>query len=348
MLVKNNQRILNSYISGSLLLCLFLLSCAASKPKNPFDTYTPPAVPNYSFEEHWAALPNKLDGADSVPAGLNDIQLQSQADVFFLYPTSYLNKRGNDQWNAAIDNEIVNQKTDESSIVYQASIFNGVGKVYAPRYRQAHYKTFFTKDTASARKAMDLAYLDVKSAFNYYLRFYNKKRPIILAGHSQGAAHLIRLLNDYFDNDSLKRKLVVAYVVGWPVPMEQFNLLEACKNKFETNCICSWRSFRMSYEGKFMEKEQDMIVTNPLDWSTEKDIYVDKSQNLGAVLDDISEAPKPGMSGAQIHKNILWVDKPKFNGSFFYIFPNYHVGDFNIFYMNVRQNAIQRLASFWK
>ncbi len=329
-------------------LMIFLSSCLSTKPRNTFEQYTRPAMPDYSLETHWAALPERVDAADSTPAGLKDLQGQSQADVFFLYPTSYLPKQGNDQWNAKIDDEEINAKTDRSSITYQASIFNSVGKIYAPRYRQAHYHTFFTKDTVSAKKAMNLAYEDVKKSFEYYLHNYNKGRPIILAGHSQGAAHLIRLLKEYFDNDSLIHKLVVAYVVGYPVSREKYTHLKPCTNKFDVHCICSWRSFKTGYDKKFATEGESIIVTNPLSWNTETDIYIHKSHNLGSVLDDINEAPRPGLSGAQIYKNILWVDKPKFKGSFLYFGSNFHVGDFNIFYMNVRKNAEDRLGAYWR
>lgn len=343
---------MNRSIKISILSCMaaliLLSSCAATKPNRAFEYYVPPSVPDYRLEKNWAALPNRLDAADSVPAGLKDIQSQSQADVFFVHPTSYLDKRGNDQWNADINNEKVNRKTDEASIMYQASIFNGVGKVYAPRYRQAHLKTFFTKDSASAAKALNLAYQDVKSSFEYYLKYYNNGRPIILASHSQGTAHLIRLLKDFFDNDSLRRKLVVAYAVGFPVPIDNYKYLKPCTNKYEIGCICSWRCFKKGYEGKFVKFNKPIVLTNPLNWTTQQDVYVDKSKNLGAVLDNISEKPTLGQSGAQIHESILWVDKPKFKGSFLYPFSNFHVGDFNIFYMNVRQNAIERLGAYWK
>lgn len=34
----------------------------------------------------------------------------SQADVFFLYPTSFLTKKGHNQWNADVNDTEINQK----------------------------------------------------------------------------------------------------------------------------------------------------------------------------------------------------------------------------------------------
>lgn len=331
------------------LMALFLLSgCAATKPKKAFEKYTSPNKPDYSNPDNWAAWPGKKDLADTTPLGLKDQQQLSQADVFFVHPTSFLNKRGHDQWNAEINNPKVNQTTDKGSIQYQATIFNEVGRIYAPRYRQAHFEAFFTEDSASARKSLLLAYEDIKAAFDYFLKHENQGRPIILAGHSQGALHLSWLLQDYFDKqDSMRNKLVVAYAIGWPIPKKEFKYLKACEYPEETGCICSWRSFKMGHKPKYIKNEPEVIITNPLSWKC-TDEYVAKELNLGVVLDGLDKPPVKGMSGARIYKGILWVDKPKFKFSFLYPFANFHRGDLNIFYMNVRENVKTRLNAFWR
>ena len=66
-------------------------------------------------------------------------------------------------WNADINNNNLNNKTDNSTILYQASVFNKYCRVFAPRYRQANLKAFFTPDSDSAKQSLDLAYEDVKS-----------------------------------------------------------------------------------------------------------------------------------------------------------------------------------------
>src|ERR1043165_6518595 len=84
---------------------LLLLSC--SKADYPIsgsfsDSPTPP-VPDYSRIAFWAAHPNKLDAADSVPlkSNLKDEQQTASADVFFVHPTTFLRKPRNIfHWNA--------------------------------------------------------------------------------------------------------------------------------------------------------------------------------------------------------------------------------------------------------
>src|SRR5438874_577844 len=69
---------------------------------------------------------------------------------------------------------------------------------------------------ANAQKALDCAYRDVLAAFDRFVR-ESGDRPIILAGHSQGALHLSRLLRERIAGTPLARRIVAAYVVGWPV-----------------------------------------------------------------------------------------------------------------------------------
>src|SRR5258706_533076 len=85
-------------------------------------------------------------------------------------------------------------------------------------YWQAHLRAYYTTDTARALAAFELAYQDIKTAFQYYLDHYNNGRPIIIASHSQGSSHAQRLLKEFFENGPLKNRLVAAYVIGMYIP----------------------------------------------------------------------------------------------------------------------------------
>lgn len=324
---------------------VILSSCGVVKPKGEFDPSKVRRSPDYKNSYYWAALPFKVDSSDRVPGNLILDYIPEEVDIFFLHPTSYFGSRKFNEWNASIDDPKVNKITDEGSILYQASIFNGTGRIFAPRYRQAHYYSFFTNDK-SAGLAVDLAYEDVYKAFLHYYDNWNKNRPLIIAGHSQGALMAIKLLKEVFDNEAMKNKLVVAYIVGWPVPADTFKYLKVCKNENMTSCICSWRTYKSGSDPKFLEHEKAVLVTNPLSWSISEEL-VPKEKNKGMVI-DIKKDPVPKAVSAQIYKNILWSSKPKFKGSFLYRTKNFHKGDFNLFYMNVRENSRTRVRSFYK
>ncbi len=163
-----------------LFFVLMLVGCAP-KYKQYIGRYTSTpgkTVPDYSNLFYWAAHPGKWDPSDSIPEPLrNSYSPDASADVFFIYPTT-LTDNSNPRWNADINDAAINAKTDYSPILYQASVFNEF-RVFAPRYRQAHVRAYFTTDTAAASAAFDLAYSDIKTAFQYYLDHFNKGRPII-------------------------------------------------------------------------------------------------------------------------------------------------------------------------
>jgi hypothetical protein len=331
-----------SRIIGSLLLLLLSTYVAAQAPK----LTAPTPAPDYANPDFWAALPDKKDLSDELPKGLG-AQLNSnpQADVFFVHPTTYTSKKKDDMpWNANLADKKLNQRTDESTIKFQASIFNGVGKVYAPRYRQAHIMAYFTRDQELAKEVFEVAYADVKAAFEYYLEHYNQGRPIIIASHSQGTTHCKRLLKEFFDGKPLQKQLVAAYLVGIPVEKGYFQNIPACDSANATQCVCSWRTYQTGNFPPYFRKEEQVVVTNPLSWKTDT-LTAPRELNKGAVLLKFDKV-LPAVCDAKIEKGYLWVSKPKFPGSFLYNNPNYHIADYNLFYLNVRENVGLRLTTY--
>jgi hypothetical protein len=303
--------------------------------------------PDYSNLHYWAAHPWKWDPSDSIPAPLKNGEKDSLVDVFFLHPTMYTFKLMPGKMNADIDDDYINAKTDYSTILYQASVFNQHARVFAPRYREAHISAYLFKDSASSTRAFDLAYEDVKKSFEYYLQHFNRGRPIIIASHSQGSTHALRLLKDYFENKLLQKQLVVAYVVGMTIPKEYFSTLKMCADSLQTRCLCGWRTFRKGYKPSYIKKATgNSYVTNPLTWKTDEE-YASRKLNNGSVLYKFNKLYK-ATTDAQINTDVLWVRKPKFPWSFLYRSKNYHAGDINLYYLNLRQNTRQRISSYFK
>ena len=331
------------------LILSLLASCAANKPKDVFTNYPIPPAPDYSKTEAWSALPGKSDNpAERLPVPLKGEALGTEVDVFFVHPTTLLYKRGaGDRWNGDITDKALNDKTDNSPVQFQASIFNAAGKIYAPRYRQAHLYAYYTKDTASSRKAFELAYSDVKAAFKYYLDHYNNGRPIIIAAHSQGTTHAGRLMKEFFDNNpKLRNKLVVAYIIGMPIPKNVFNNIPVCQSPTQTGCFCAWRTFEKGFYPKTHIYNNKFAVVNPLTWTTDT-LLAPASLNLGGVLTDFKKI-RVGTEEAQIHDGLLWVNKPKLPWAWLVKIHNFHPGDLNFFYMDVRKDAKRRVGYFWK
>ena len=336
-----------------MLFAGFVVAINSCSTKNfstqlPYQFKSVDGIPNYLDLHYWAAHPWKWDPSDSVPKPLRKNKKEdSSVDVFFVHPTTLTSPK-NMISNAAIDDADINSKTDYSAILYQASVFNEQCRVFAPRYRQAHYSNYFTKDTLKANQAFELAYEDVKNAFQNYLRYYNNGRPIIIAAHSQGTSHAARLLKDFFEGKVLQNKLVCAYLVGMPVPENYFSTLMPCKDSLSTGCFVSWRTYQKGFEGSVYVRNEKFkaIVTNPLTWSRDS-LYAPAKLNKGGILLKFNKLEK-GITDAQIHKNILWSSKPKFFGSLLLKQKNYHIADINFFYSNIRENVHQRIGMFWK
>ena len=333
-----------------LMVILFTITSCSKKNYSTRAEYqfrSATGEPDYSDLNYWAAHPFKRDRADSIPFPLRKNSVSdSSADVFFIYPTTFTNKVDSN-WNAAIDDPIINSKTDYSTILYQASAFNDQTRVFAPRYRQAHYRAFTSSNKQRNAAALELAYQDVKQSFEYYLQHFNHGRPIIIAAHSQGTIHAGHLIREFFDNKPLKKKLICAYLIGMPVDEHYFKSIPSCTDSMATGCFVSWRSYQKGYNGEpYIERENfNSVVTNPLTWTMSPD-YAPASENKGTVLLNFNKISRGG--SAQIHRNILWTAKPKFFGNILFNRKNYHVADINLFYMNIRENVGTRIRMYLK
>jgi hypothetical protein len=338
-----------------ILIFLTMVSCA--KPPQKFEreeayqVKTDQGKPNYADLHFWAAHPYKHDPSDSIPEPLKANYIaDSTVDIFFVHPTTYTAKEKQFGSNANLEDADLNGKTDFSTILYQASIFNQAGRVFAPRYRQAHLSAYFPKnseDSLEARKAFELAYEDVKNAFEFYLANYNGGRPIIIASHSQGSTHAKRLLKEYFDNKPLKNKLVAAYIVGMVFDPNYLTNIPPCQNPNQTGCVCAWRTYKNDFIPPFVEREQiHSIVTNPLTWDTTMP-HADRGLNKGGILLKFNKLV-PGVTDATVTDKILWAGKPHFFGNIFYTSKNFHIADMNLYYLNIRENVHTRINAFWK
>lgn len=323
------------------LFLLFIFSFASVKET--------PAVkirPDYSQEKFWIGLPWRHDIADTVPAGClsKEDQANAQVDVFYVHPTVYLSGK---EWNADLSDKRINTKSN-NCVLYQATPFNACARVFAPRYRQAILRTF-TQDDPQGPPALDTAYADVKKAFEYYLAHWNKGRPLILAGHSQGARHVARLLKEFFEGKPLRKQLVAAYVIGGQIPANEFADIPPGDSASQTGCFMLWNSVAWGTEEKgSYEHYKGCACVNPLSWKRDTD-FVAASMNHGGVPFGFSKA-EPAICGAKVHDGVLWLQPASRHSldGYYHLAASYHLSDVNLFYMNIRENAILRVQAYLK
>ncbi len=335
---------------------------AAMVPGASFTKPVPAAQNAYADKSMWIARPDIAGNpALFLPEGVAK-EPTNNAAIFFIHPTSYLNRKA---WNAPLGDQEANDRA-ALFVRGQASVFNAVGDIWAPRYRQATFGAFLT-DAPDSQKALAAAYADVATAFDSFLASVDPKRPIILAGHSQGALHLTQLLREKIANTPLSTRVVVAYIVGWPVSTTTDVAalgLPMCRAADQSGCLMSWQSFAepadttpmtetyektFGFDGK-SRKGSPMICTNPLNGGSAAAAL--QSNNLGTLkntTDFKAGTLVKGLVPARCDEQgyLMIGDAPEMGP---YVLPgnNYHVYDFSLFWANIRADAALRLAGFSK
>lgn len=313
---------------------------------DPFVSQKTPPSPDYAQETAWAALPNRKDEADHTPRGMKDRQADALADVFFVHPTTYTQAPSSSSiWNGSISDGRLQSGVDQEILRYQASALNGAGRIYAPRYRQAHISAYYVADKTLADQAFDVAYQDVAAAFQYYLDHYNQGRPIILASHSQGTTHLRRLMQSFFDGKPLHKQLVAAYLIGMPVLVSDFKAIPPCQSAEDLGCFISWRTYATGYyPPNYTPPNPVPVCTNPLSWRTDE-VRVMRDGHSGGLLRNPRRLYKK-LNDAQCEQGALRIERPHAPLAYLVRFTNYHVLDYNLFYRPISENAQQRVAAF--
>ena len=206
-------------------------------------------APDYSVITYWASHPSIHDRGDSIPKPLRKVYAyDSTVDVFFIHPTTYIRKE-NGQMNADLNSEVVNNRTDHRTILNQASAFNEY-RLFAPRYRQVNYSAYMNIFGGN-QPIFDTAYADVKNAFQYYLRHWNRGRPFFIASHSQGTQHAVRLIKELIEGTDLEKKLITAYIIGTP-PIKTGKLkIHVCNVSTKTGCYVAWNTFTEEFRQQF-------------------------------------------------------------------------------------------------
>jgi len=331
-------------------------------PQGHFQAAAAGGPPDYSDLSNWIARPGIADDPSAWRV-TNEARVEpitTDAHVFYIHPTTYFER---DRWNAPLRPGGQTEFRTRLFAQSQASAFDQNAQVWAPRYRQAAYGAFLL-DTADARAALDLAYADVAAAFDEFVR-QNPDGPVILAGHSQGALHLERLLREKIAGKPIAKRIVAAYVVGWPISTTA-DLpalgLPACTAADQAGCILSWMSFGEpanpdlvlhSYEHSagFLGKDRsqaDMLCVNPLTGT--KDGAAPPQGNPGTLVPnaDLTTASLViGQVGAHCSNGLLLLDGtiPPL-GPFVLPGNNYHVYDYALFWQAIRNDAERRLKAW--
>lgn len=218
---------------------------AGLDPQIPFQTYTPPAAPDYSRDDAWALLDARTETSGT-------------AAVFFLHSTTF--DGGRDAWLGAIGDRRADAYLSRVVLPNYAGPFARAGAISAPRYRQASLYSRLTL-RADARDARAFAYRDVLAAFEAWLARH-PEGPLVLAGVEQGGELLERLVRDRIAPDAaLRARLVGVWLIDVVVPADSLPAgVPACSRREESGCIVSWSPVSRDNDGAAARRLRRALV----------------------------------------------------------------------------------------
>tara|TARA_B100000902_G_scaffold63329_2_gene70153 strand:- start:4456 stop:5436 length:981 start_codon:yes stop_codon:yes gene_type:complete len=291
---------------------------------------------DYSELNNWAFRDDYNNYQDLLPKKIEKEE-NIEINVFFIHPTTLYDS---DNWNS--DTSSFNDDQGiQLSLENQASCFAGIGSIYAPHYRQMHIHSY--TDTINGFKAYNLAYNDVLQAFRYFIKEINNNQYFIIAAHSQGTNHAMRLISEYISKDKLlSKKLILSYLIGMNVKKD-FSSVPPCSGPTDLYCFLSWRTFLESTYPNNWEYGNHISSINPISWSIDT-ISSDKKLHNGILLPNKMLSFKETLS-VYNHKGLIWLKKS--NNILLNLYPssNYHPGDYNLYWMNIRKNLKLRLQT---
>jgi hypothetical protein len=326
------------------VLLWFITGCKISYNTYDFEKSPEIAKPNYSENDSWAVLP------DNFPDEISQFKIdgeKKEADVFFIYPT-LIDARNQREWNSDIWNKEIREDVINRPIKYQASAWIDAGNLYVPFYRQAHIRVFNEKFKVEGKKALDLAYSDIKEAFTYYLKNFNNNKPFIIASHSQGTVHAKRIISEFIDGKELQKKLIAAYLVGIKVTEDEFDNIKPMNSPDEIGGFVSWNTFKFNKypkEDNYERWFKGGVTSNPITWDDSKETK--KESHKGVLYRDLTIFPKN--INIKLVDGIVWSSLPNIPGKFF-LRPvrSYHFADINLFWVDIRENAKLRVEQWFK
>jgi len=324
----------HSILFALATIALFYWGCGTTQQASITHNETTPPAPDYSQNSSWVSKARVCD---------------KPVDVFYVYPTIY-----DGQSPANMDIHDRDLRLEAQHLVdVQASVYSESANIFAPYYRQMSLAELNPEEDMFQNQYLRIGYEDVSRAFEYYLKHFNKGRPFILAGHSQGSMALIILMREHFKKSNLQKQLVAAYLIGYSVTSQDFKnypWMKPATQAADIGVIVSYNTQAPETTGSPVLLPGAYCI-NPLNWTTDE-IPADKSSNLGAVFfNDTSnhiDREVPSYAGACVDKEtgaLVTTPPDELDTG---PFPQgvYHKYDYAFWYRNLEENVRARCKNY--
>ena len=279
-----------------------------------------------------------------------------KVDVIYYYPTSYFSDDISKCAISDIDDAAM-VATGSNFVHNNCLVFSDNCNVYAPLYRQSDVSYASSLEANKFDTFMRFtSSQDPTAAIDYYLKNLNNGRPFFIAGHSQGSATLMKILENYFSvHPEYLERMIAAYAIGFSVTKDFLNahpFLKFAENGEDTGVIISWNT-----EGPGNKNADNFVVEkgaisiNPLNWKRDE-TYAPVSENLGSY---INGQTVKGIADAQLdlERGVVvvtteeaknYVMAPQFQSIFGP--ESYHGQDYGFFQENLKKNVADRIKAF--
>ncbi len=349
-------------VTSTVLLALstvgFVAACengsnSGKSKSSSSSTSSSSKTPDYSNKAHWLALPSSKAAKKKV-------------DVFFLYPTSYIDTNPSAPMICAIDNPEM-QSGAKAAFSRTVTAFAPLADIYAPYYRQANIRVLALSQSEQQSIVGGRPTTDALAAFDYYVKHYNKGRAFILAGHSQGSNVMINLLAEYMKkNPKVYKRMVTAYLPGYSITPEYLKRnpeLKFAQSGDDTGVIVSYNTEAPTIQGTNPVVLPGAMVINPITW-TRTEMPATAAQNLGSIAVnpqtgyaalDAQGNPQKVMNEADAQINTSRgvlisssVDPSTLDpGNNLVASGIYHNYDYPFYYFDIRANAENRINRYF-
>jgi len=309
-------------------------------------------APDYANSTNWLALPSS-----TAP--------KKKVDVFYLSDTTYQKPDANSP-NIGPINDRAMKAGAKNAFSRTATAFENVADIYAPYNRQVD--AMYKKSLPIAEQLKLEAGIptsDAMSAFDYYIKHYNKGRPFIMAGHSQGSNLTANILADYMKkNPKVYKRMVAAYVIGYsitPQYLSQNPDLKFAEGPSDTGVIVSYNTEAPVVDGVNPVTMPGGIAINPITWIRGEEI-APAALSAGSLLLNKDGTPQldkdgnpvrvPHYADAQVNKvrGVVICSTADVNllspGNALLPKGVYHSFDYPFYYFNLRANADARVAEY--
>lgn len=328
----------------TICLILTVLAAAGCCPKEK-NAGLLPQEPDYGKENMWY----RTEGMST----------DKEVDVFFVTPTcvwSWQDSTGNTIYYMDTENPGQRAATDVSTrLGYE--LFRKSCNFFSPYYRQITMECWFGSEEEIERKYA-VAHNDILKAFRYYMDNLNGGRPFFLAGHSQGAKAIIRLIEESLTEEQYSR-LIAGYAFGFGISreeLEKYPHLKPAEGSGDCGVTVCYNSVSAP-EAISPAFKDNAVCINPVNWMTDG-TYAPASLNEGSVFfhSDGHSDTLFNTVGARLlpEMNVVQVDglddEDYYIPSIGKIFPkgNYHVQEINLYFLNLQENIAERSEAYSK